>query len=396
MSVMIQEKPVVVIGAGIAGLSAALRLAAADCPVVVFESADAPGGKMRQVDTGLGPVDSGPTVFTLRAIFDELMEGVGCRLDDLMTTRPLDVLARHAWGREARLDLFADRERSADAIGEFAGAAEARGYMAFCEEARRMYETLEHSMLRAPRPNPVSLGWRARSVGLSGLLGLKPFQSMWQALSAHFTDARLQQLFGRYATYCGSSPWQAPATLMLIAHVEQEGVWQLEGGMQSLASGLARAAVRSGVEFRHGQSVEEILLEHGRVAGVRPAGCAPVPCQQVVCTADPAALRAGLLGSAAARAVSAKPGCERSLSAVTWSGTVREGISAQLPQRVFLRGLRRGISVAFSCAPSAGRAHGLYLRSGSARCGRGGRERARTVFRPGQRARQRRQSSIYQ
>jgi 1-hydroxycarotenoid 3,4-desaturase len=315
------ERPVVIIGAGIAGLAAALRLAAEERPVVVYESAAEAGGKMRQVRTELGPVDSGPTVFTMRTVFEELLAGVGRRLEDVVTARPLELLARHAWDRDARLDLYADRERSAEAIGDFAGAAEALGYRNFCREAGRMYEVLEHSMLRASRPNPLSLSWRARSHGLSALWGLKPLQSMWRALGHHFKDVRLQQLFGRYATYCGSSPWQAPATLMLIAHVEQEGVWQLDGGMQSLAAGMARAAAQRGVEFRHGETVEEILLSQGRASAVRPRGGDAVACDGIICTADPAALRSGLLGPDAARGVSRRAGCERSLSAVTWAGT---------------------------------------------------------------------------
>ena len=221
--------PVVVIGAGIAGMSACLRLLAAGRDVVVVEGGDLPGGKMRQVDTPAGPVDSGPTVFTMRPVFEELFNGLQLQLDEVVRAQPLDLLARHAWDDGGRLDLFADRQRSAAAIAEMAGQREADGYLAFCREAGRMFDLLEPAMLRSPRPSPLSLAWRARSAGLSGLLGLKPFTSMWRALGRHFRDPRLQQLFGRYATYCGSSPWQAPATLMLVAHLEQEGVWQLEG-----------------------------------------------------------------------------------------------------------------------------------------------------------------------
>ncbi len=317
------EKPVVVIGAGIAGLSACIRLLAAGREVVIFEGADSVGGKMRQVSTPAGPIDSGPTVFTMPSAFESLLDGIGLSLAEVVKTTPLNLLARHAWEGGARLDLFASREQSAAAIGEFAGPDEARGYLAFCREAGRMYNTLESAMLTVPRPNPLSLAWRARQRGPSALLGLKPFTRLWQALGRHFQDPRLQQLFGRYATYCGSSPWQAPATLMLIAHLEQEGVWQVEGGMQSLANGLAEAARRHGARFIPGEWAVDIEREHGRVAAVIGDGGTRVACDAVICNADPEALRSGLLGSAAQAAVVSQSAVERSLSAMTWAGVAR-------------------------------------------------------------------------
>lgn len=312
------DKPVVVIGAGIAGLSASLRLLAGGREVVLLEGADSVGGKMRQVHTAAGPVDSGPTVFTMRAVFEELLAALGLRLDDLVDMQPLELLARHAWDDTGQLDLFADRDRSEAAIGAFAGLREARAYRAFCREAGQMYRVLESSMLRSPRPNPLSLAWRARHFGLTALLGLKPFTTMWQALGRHFSDARLRQLFGRYATYCGSSPWQAPATLMLIAHLEQEGVWQLAGGMQSLADGMASVLEGRGARIRRGEWVVDIGVDQGTAASVRCNG-SEIACDGIICTADPEALRKGLLGEAARHSVPAAATGQRSLSAITWS-----------------------------------------------------------------------------
>ncbi len=312
------SNPVVVIGAGMAGLAASLRLLAADTEVIVIEPAEYEGGKMRQVTSAAGPIDSGPTVFTMYSVFDELLNGVGSSLSEVVTARPLSLLARHAWEEGPGLDLFADRQQSADAIADFAGLEEALGYLKFCAEAGRIFNLLEPTMLRATKPNPLSLGWRARGAGLSGLLGLRPFTTFWRALDDHFKDPRLKQLFGRYATYCGSNPWRAPATLMLIAHLEQEGVWQLEGGMQSLASGLAAVARQRGATFINGESVEHIDSFGGRLRAVRTSTGREIRCSDVICTADLGALRGGLLGDAARRAIPARPS-ERSLSAMTLS-----------------------------------------------------------------------------
>jgi 1-hydroxycarotenoid 3,4-desaturase len=309
----------IIVGAGVGGLSAALALAAQGHAVTVLERAAAPGGKMRVVEAGGAAIDSGPTVFTMRWVFDELFGEAGERLEDHLALRPLEVLARHAWSASERLDLFADPARSEDAIGQFAGAAEARGFRDFSARARRIYEALERPFIRAERPTPFSLVASAGPFGLMGLWGVSPFATMWKALGEHFRDPRLRQLFGRYATYTGSSPYLAPATLMLIAHVEQAGVWTVEGGMHRVARALEGVAAAHGARFRYGAHVAEILVERGRAAGVRLADGERIAGDAVVLNADAAALAGGLFGVPASRAAERANPADRSLSAVTWS-----------------------------------------------------------------------------
>ena len=310
---------IVVIGAGIGGLAAATLLAARGASVTVLERMSAPGGKMRQVQVGASVLDAGPTVFTMRWVFDAIFAAAGTSLDAHVQLRPAATLARHAWSATERLDLFADIDQSADAIGIFAGAAEARGYKAFCDQARRIYRTLEQPFIRGPLPTPLSLVRAAGLRGLPGLLQISPFESMWRALGEHFQDARLRQLFGRYATYCGSSPFLAPATLMLVAHVEQDGVWLVEGGMHRVATALAGVAGGHGATFRYGSDVVAITIEQGRTTGVRLGDGEWVAADAVVVNADVAALAEGRFGSAAAAAVPPIPASGRSLSALTWA-----------------------------------------------------------------------------
>lgn len=309
----------VVIGAGVAGLCAALLLAARGLAVTVCDRAAAPGGKMREVVVDGVPIDAGPTVFTMRWVFEEILAEAGARLADHLTLRPAALLARHAWPDGAVLDLHADRDRTAEAIGAFAGAAAARGFRAFAARARAVFEALDRPFLRAERPGPVGLAARTGPAGLRRLFGASPFVTLWQALADHFADPRLVQLFGRYATYCGASPFAAPATLMLIAHVEQEGVWLIEGGMHRLARTLAALAEARGARLRYGCEVAEILVEAGRAAGVRLADGERLPATAVVCAADHAALAAGLFGPAARAAVVEDGAAPRSLSAVSWT-----------------------------------------------------------------------------
>ncbi|HSC64593.1 MAG TPA: FAD-dependent oxidoreductase, partial [Caldimonas sp.] len=258
-----QRRRVVVVGAGVGGLACAVDLARAGHEVLVLESADRPGGKLRELNIAGRPLDAGPTVFTMRWVFDELFEHAGTTLAAHLSMQPLDTLARHAWRNEEHLDLFADVDRSADAIGRFAGREEASRYRAFCARAGAIYRTLETPFLRGSRPTPFSLAARAGWRGLPDLWRISPFATMWSSLGEHFHDERLRQLFGRYATYCGSSPFAAPATLMLVAHVEQQGVWRIDGGMHRVALALAGLVGQLGGTIECGRRVEEIVVRDG-------------------------------------------------------------------------------------------------------------------------------------
>jgi len=162
------------------------------------------------------------------------------------------------------------------------------------------------------------LMWRIGLWRLGALRAIRPYESLWCALGGHFRDPRLQQLFGRYATYCGSSPFRAPATLMLIAHVEAMGVWLIEGGLSALAEAMAKLAREQGARLRFGELVSEILVEGGRAAGVRLAGGEVIRAGAVIANADPAAIASGAFGGRASRGVRSYPAKRRSLSAMTW------------------------------------------------------------------------------
>ncbi|GJE26160.1 1-hydroxycarotenoid 3,4-desaturase CrtD [Methylobacterium organophilum] len=308
---------IVVVGAGVAGLVAALRLAHAGLDVLLLERAARPGGKMRSLKVDGRLVEAGPTVFTMRWVFDEIFSEVGAALEERVCLTPARLIARHAWSRTERLDLFADEEASARAIADFAGAREAEGYRRFCVRAAEVYRTLEGPFIRGERPGPVELGRRVGLSGLGDLWRIQPFATLWSALGEYFRDPRLRQLFGRYATYCGASPFAAPATLMLVAHVEQAGLWTLEGGLSGLARVLAALAAENGARLRYGAQVDRILTEAGSVTGVLLASGERIPADVVVANADAAAFGLGLFGRAAACAGDRIAPPERSLSALT-------------------------------------------------------------------------------
>lgn len=314
-----QRRDIVVVGAGIGGLSAAIELVASGFDVTLVERQHVPGGKMREVEVGGEAVDSGPTVFTMRWVFEELFAAVGDSLSGRVSLSAPDRLARHSWLDGSRLDLYADVEASAAAIERFSSATEADSYRRFAAASADMFETLDHSFMRRERPGPVGLAMALGVGGIPRLVRTRPFVSMWSELGRYFDDPRLRQLFGRYATYCGSSPFDAPATLCLIAHAERAGVWLVDGGMQRLAEAMAAVLEERGALLRYGEEVTRIVASGGRVTGVALADGTTLDADAVVYNGDVAALSQGLLGSEVADAVPARRGEPRSLSAVTWS-----------------------------------------------------------------------------
>ncbi len=312
------EHRVVVVGAGMGGLVSALQLAQQGLSVTVVDKSEQVGGKMRQVMANGVGVDSGPTVFTMRWVFDQIMASIGTRLENELRIKPLPILARHFWEDGSQLDLHADPQASYNAVAAFAGVAEADRFAQFCKTTREVYDALEGPFIRSPSPTMAQMMTSLGPRGLATLASIGPMRSLWQSLGRHFTDPRMRQLFARYATYCGSSPWEAPATLMLIAQVEMDGVWAVEGGMHALAQCLMRLGQARGVRYLFNSECERIELTQGRVSGVRLHSGDSLRANSVVFNGDIAALRAGLLGPGVKQAVAGRVQ-PRSLSAITWS-----------------------------------------------------------------------------
>ncbi|MBA3549531.1 MAG: phytoene desaturase [Nannocystis sp.] len=313
----------VVIGGGVGGLACAIDLQRRGVEVRLLERAAAVGGKMRQVRVGGQGIDAGPTVLTMRWVFEGLFADAGTSLAEQVGLGALEVLARHAWQDGSRLDLFADQERTAAAIAEFAGAAEARGFRRFSAHTEAIYRQVSEPFIGAARPTLPSLAASLGFGGLRNIFKIDFHRSMWKALGDFFKDPRLRQLFGRYATYYGSDPFTAPATLNLIAHVEQLGVWTVDGGMLAMATAMARVATQLGVEIRCGAEVSEITSHGGKVRGVVLADGTAIAADAVIFNGDVAALGEGRLGPACAGAVKAPQPARRSLSAVTWASLAR-------------------------------------------------------------------------
>lgn len=325
---------VVVIGAGLGGLAAALRLAHAGCAVTVVERHAGPGGKMRTLPSAAGPVDAGPTVMTMRGVFDALFKDVGALLEDHLTLMAEPLLARHWWPDGSRLDLFADHEASAAAVRDFAGPRAERDFRAFCAQGARLHAAFDAPMMQAAVPEFGRLA-RAALAHPATLPMLAPGATLARALALRFRDPRLRQLFGRYATYVGGLPHASPAVLALIWDAEARGVWRIQGGMHRLAAALEGLARARGAEFRYDAHAARIEVQGGRAAAVHLACGTRLMADAVVFNGDPAALHRGFLGEAARGSVVAAGVAPRSLSAQVWAFAARPSRADLVHHNIF-------------------------------------------------------------
>lgn len=321
---MVARTRTIVVGGGIGGLVTAIDLARRGVAVELFDRTNETGGKVRTLDVGGKPIGAGPSVLTMGWVFEELFNDCGRSFSEEVPSDLQSILARHAWTDGTRFDLYADHEQAVAELTAVFGKREGIAYRRFATDMRQIYETVEGPFLRAQKPGWTDVFRHTRMIGPRALLQIDGLRTLWSALEARFDDPRLRQLFGRYATYCGSSPFRAPATLGLVSHVESSGVLRVRGGIQALARALTALAVDLGVSLSLGTPVDGFLIERGKVCGVT-CGSATHRASAVVFNGDVAALGGGLLPAKYAALVHETSYEERSLSAVTWClvGTTR-------------------------------------------------------------------------
>lgn len=284
---------VVVIGAGVGGLCAAIRLAASGHDVRMFERNPVTGGKLATLAEAGYTFDLGPTQLTLPQYFDDVFRAAGTTLVDAVDLVRLDPQFHYRWPNGSALDIPDDPTATPAVVDEFSpGAGEA--WAALRRHTARIWEVSERTILAGTMSSPVSLLNRLRSpLDVARIDGTR---TLAKFAAATFDDPRLRQLVGHYATYSGSSPYRAPATLASIAHVEQEfGCWHVIGGLGRLRDALERVARSIGVDVRLGTDVGRIISQGTRVSGVELADGGAEPADVVVSNVDAAHLYTNLL-----------------------------------------------------------------------------------------------------
>ncbi|MCY4005449.1 MAG: phytoene desaturase family protein [Rhodobacteraceae bacterium] len=324
----------IVVGAGAGGLAAAMQLQAAGYATVLLDQHPWPGGKMRSVNSSSGPIDAGPTVLTLRHIFDDLFQSTGADLNDYLQLTREACLARHFWPDGSRLDLFDDREKSCRAVKAFSGSAAAAEFDRFTKEAQSLFETFDEPMIQTAEPSLARLAKAAMSApGL--LINLVPGMNLAARLSHRFSDARLRQLFGRYATYVGGSPLQSPALLSLIWRAEEAGIWRVTGGLYRLANAMAQRFIELGGDLRLGTHISRIRVADQGIVGVETDDHRHIDSDIVIYAGDPRALAIGKLGDQVKSVAPVTTRSPRSFSAHVWSFAATASIPELIHHNVF-------------------------------------------------------------
>ncbi len=262
------SRRVAIVGAGLGGLSAALHLASRGVSVTVFEKTDVPGGKAGQVTLGPYRFDTGPSLVTMSFVLEELFRQTGSSLSDHLQLVSLDPVCRYHFNDGSLLDARSDTELMARSIGALA-PADGRQYKRFMRYSRRIYARTSELFLFNSLSDPRSLLRFSSLATLARIWQIDPLRTMDASVRRFFHDERIIQLFDRYATYNGSDPYRAPATLNIIPYVEHElGAFYIRGGIYHLVEALVRQAERLGVEFHMESPVRAILTDGGKARGV--------------------------------------------------------------------------------------------------------------------------------
>jgi len=293
---------VVIVGAGLGGLSAACHIVGRGHDVEVIERADVPGGRAGLWDVAGYRFDTGPSVLTMKGILSDAFEAAGADMDSHLTLKAVDPMYRACFADGSAIHVRHGREAMVEEIRETAGPVEAAGFVRFCDYLTELYKLELPSFIDKNFDTVLDIAkppWP-----LFHLLRMGGLKKMSKVVGSFFADPRLQKLFSFQAMYAGLSPFEALAIYCVITYMDTvEGVWFPEGGMHAIPRALAGVAEKAGVSFRYNTEVDGVIrTTDGRISGVRLAGGDVVSADAVVLNPDlPVAYRELLPGVAMPR-----------------------------------------------------------------------------------------------
>jgi len=294
---------VVVVGAGLSGLSAAMQLAGQGRSVTVVERYGFPGGRVGQADIRGYRIDTGATVLTMPEIIEDAFDAVGASMSDYLELMPSDPAYRASFADGSRLDVHADGDRMAAAIEEFAGPEQAAGYWRLRNWLTELYKLEIDGFIGSNFSSPMSL----LTPQLGKLAAIGGFRGWEKMVGRFITDERLQRIFTFQALYAGVPPQRALAAYAVIAYMDTiNGVFFPRGGMRAVPESLAAAATDAGVTFRYNTTVTRLEQSGSRITAVSTDSGDRIACDAVVLTTD-LPLTYQLLGRTPRRPIKFRP-----------------------------------------------------------------------------------------
>ncbi len=280
-----ENKRVAVVGGGLGALSGAIRLARLGFSVQLFEKNPKIGGKVNEAVLDGYRFDTGASLLTMPFVIDELFDFAGFKRADYLDFVSIDPICRYFFSDGSVMDASADKAKMKAAIQELS-PDDVEAYERFLKYAERIHTLTSEIFMFTPIHEFKKLMKPRHFQTLFKLHQIDPFRTVHQSVSRFFSDPRLIQLFDRYATYNGSDPFQAPATLNIIPYVEYGlGGYYVKGGIYRLVEALMKVACELGVQVHTSAKVEKICHERKRVSGVRVNG-KKVEADYVLCGAD--------------------------------------------------------------------------------------------------------------
>jgi phytoene desaturase len=278
-------KKCIIVGGGLGGLSTAIYLANKGFKVQIFERQEKLGGKMNEFVSDGYRFDTGPSLLTMPFVVDDLFQSAGAKRSEYLEFVSTEPVCRYFWNDCTILDASTDRVKMLMALAELS-ATDAQNYEAFLRYSKRIYDlTADIFLFRAIHEFKNITSFR-NLTRLFRINQIDPFHTVHQGVTRFFKNPKIVQLFDRYATYNGSDPYQAPATLNIIPYVEYSlGSYYIKGGMYRLIEAAQQLAEQSGVEIYNNSPVEKIIHRYRRIAGIQVSGDF-IPADYVICNAD--------------------------------------------------------------------------------------------------------------
>ncbi len=284
---------VVIVGAGLGGLSAAMRLAGTGRQVTVLEREALPGGRAGRVVTDGFHFDTGPTVLTMPDLIADCFDSLGEEMSDWLHLDPVAPLYRAFYPDGSRLNIHADVDAMADEIAQVISPREAAGYRRYVDYVSRLYKYEMKDFIDRNIDSPLDL----LTPDLAKLVAMGGFGSLAGKVEQFLRDPRTQRVFSFQSMYAGLSPYDALAIYAVIAYMDSvAGVFFPRGGMHALPVAMAAAASKHGVQFRYNTEVASVEHRNGRASAVTTTTGERIECDAVVLNPDlPVAYR-DLLG----------------------------------------------------------------------------------------------------